>query len=119
MGYESKVVIARGIGAHGFHEIVAMVDLCKMGSGNGWRELFDKPFDGDVYIENEDNPTTEDKYGVALRYASVDEVLAWCEKHHADSDGFVYWRQCLLESLLKEIKLREFADELVVIHYGY
>ena len=118
MGYESKVVIAQETGNHGFTEVIAELDLCKMGYDNGWRELFDKPFDGEVYIENEDEPTTEDKYGAKLKYATVDEVFAWCELHHCD-DGSVYWRQCLLESLLKEIKLRGMSDSLIVIHYGY
>lgn len=123
MGYESKVVIAEGFGdeinGKGFHSVVAELNLCCMG-GESWRDLFNNVFEGDVYIEDGNTPTTEDKYGEKLKWTTIDRVYHWCITHHNDKNGFVYWRQSMLEGLLKEIMLSSGGKaNLIVIHYGY
>ena len=121
MSYESKVIIAQNYSSESkYHGIVAVLNLCCMGSDRGWKELFNKPFSGEIYIENENEPTTEDKYGDALKWATVREVYDWCIKHKTE-EGKTYWRQELLESLLKTMlfELGERANNLKVVHFGY
>lgn len=120
MSYESKVVIAESYGQSKYHGTVARLDLCCMGYDRGWKELFKKPFEGEIYIENEDEPTTEDKYGEKLKWATVREVYDWCIRHKID-DGRTYWRQEMLEALLHSMifELGKSVDAFKVIHYGY
>ena len=49
MGYESKVYICSRISntVYIYNEVIAAVDMCKMGYDTGWRELFNKKLDGD------------------------------------------------------------------------
>ena len=122
MGYESKLIIAKGFNdkndGTGYHSKVVTIDMCRMG-GDDWFSLFSKVFPGEVYIEDENKPTTEDKYGDRLTYATVREVYNWCQSHHNDKTGFVYWRQSVLEAMLKEIILSGNDRDLLVIHYGH
>ena len=120
MSYESKVFITETYECNNYHRIVASMDLCCMGYDRGWRELFNKPFEGEVYIENGNVPTTEDRYGAKLKWATIREVYDWCIRHKID-DGRTYWRQEMLEALLRSMifELGNGVEHFKVIHYGY
>lgn len=120
MSYESKVVIAKSYENSNYHHIVASLDLCCMGYNRGWRELFNKPFEGEIYIEDGNEPTTEDRCGGKLKWTTVRDVYNWCIAHKTE-DGQTYWRQEILEALLKSMifELGDGVTHFKVIHFGY
>lgn len=120
MGYESKLVLVNNCGFMGFAENIAELNCSCMGREfwKFWKEN-SKPIDYRVYIESDDEPTVEDKYGTKLTEMSVDAVLAWL-KSDADPDLKTYRRAKLLIGLLKSIKPKDWEDEdLRLVHYGY
>lgn len=124
MGYESKLVLVSVrtdfMGSRGYGEIIAELNCSCMGI-KFWKFWKDnsKPIDYRVYIESDDEPTEEDKYGARLTEMSADAVLAWL-KSDADPDLKTYRRAKLLAGLLKSVKPKDWGDEdLRLVHYGY
>lgn len=125
MGYESKVYIVNvfshndvlldGTIRKGYGEIVAMVDMCKMGYNNGWKELFTKPIDYEIYAENGDESTGEDKYGDSIKSGDLTKIIAWLEYQIKIDD---YRRLKPLLAILKAFDPDEWKD-LQILHYGY
>ena len=128
MGYESKLFIVDKYGIQ-----FASLDMCKMGYGNGWQDLFDKPYDKGLYCnfggmeipdeykeyypnikEIPDVVIKEDRYGNKLKYANAEDVYTWCKTHKKQMN---YWMVDLLESILKTCL--KSGIEAKVIHFGH
>lgn len=125
MGYESKVYVCER-NEHKdsrnnnvlwvYNEVIAAVDMCKMGYNNGWRELFNKELTGDFLgMDNGDETITEDLYGEALKYTEIDKVITWLENEMQKSD---YRRLAVLYNMLRGFDINHWGN-LIVVHYGY
>ena len=138
MGYESKIYIVnvrdhnrpaldkttnkpildennRPIIYKGYGQIVAMMDMCKMGYDNGWRELFTEDIDYTIYAENGDEDTDTDCYGDHIKSGDINSIIGWLENQIKKDN---YRRLKPLLGLLKSFNLEEWKD-LQVVHYGY
>lgn len=125
MGYESKVYICeRNESKYSrnnnvlwvYNEVIAAIDMCKMGYDNGWRELFDKELTGDFYgMDGGDETITEDSYGETLKYTEIDKVITWLENEMQKSD---YRRLAVLYNMLKGFNINQWGN-LIVVHYGH
>ena len=124
MGYESKLVVVNVLNANAYWrkrpyaEVVAEVNCAVMG-----HEFYDfvkkngTPIDFDVYIDEEDDPTTEDKYGAALTQIPIDAVIEFLK---TDAELKTYRRAKVLRGLLTSFKPKDWADEDIrLVHYGY
>lgn len=117
MGYESRLYIVKNNKTINYAEIIARFDCSKMGYGNGWRELFNKPFEGTMYKDDGDTKFETDCYGDKLEYADFPTVIDWLEKAIEKDD---YRRLKPLLGLLKGFDLSKWADgEMLIVHYGY
>ena len=117
MGYESRLYIVKARKSMDYAEIIARFDCLNMGYGNGWRELFNKSFNCDMYADDGNTPIKEDCYGDELKYADFPTVITWLEKEVEKSD---YRRLKLLLSLLKGFDLTQCPDgDMQIVHYGY
>lgn len=102
-----------------YAEIVADLYLGCMGYNNGWNELFDKDIDFDLYAENDDEATREDKHGDIMKEGNIKDIIGWLE-----NVAPVYWgkkgyrRIPPFLGLLKGINPTDW-DELHIVHYGY
>ena len=130
MGYESKVYICSRISnnAYIYNEVIAAVDMCKMGYDTGWRDLFNKKLDGDFLGFDHDNPRNQDwentelldGYDEPMMYADIDAVKEWVNKQIENGDD--YRRLFVLKAVLDSFdKTRWESDiaKLIVVHYGY
>ena len=130
MGYESKVYICSRISnnAYIYNEVIAAVDMCKMGYDTGWPELFNKKLDGDFLGFDHDNPRNQDwentdlldAYDEPMMYADIDAVKEWVNKQIENGDD--YRRLFVLKAVLDSFdKTRWESDraKLIVVHYGY
>ena len=130
MGYESKVYICSRISNTGYiyNEVIAAVDMCKMGYDTGWAELFNKKLDGDFLGFDHDNPRNQDwentdlldAYDEPMMYADIDAVKEWVNKQIENGDD--YRRLFVLKAVLDSFdKTRWESDraKLIVAHYGY
>ena len=130
MGYESKVYICSRISNTGYiyNEVIAAVDMCKMGYDTGWAELFNKKLDGDFLGFDHDNPRNQDwentdlldAYDEPMMYADIDAVKEWVNKQIENGDD--YRRLFVLKAVLDSFdKTRWESDraKLIVVHYGY
>ena len=125
MSYESKVIIAnthretnkkdKNYGKVYYAEILCVFNLSCMGSTNGWRSLFNKEIDFELFIEDGDHSTKEDKYGAVMKEADIQEVIQWLETKGAEMN---YRRVPPILASLKAINPEQW-DELHVVHYGY
>lgn len=89
----------------------------KMESDNGWKELFDKPIDYKLYMDDGNTEFDKDAYGEHLTYTNIANVIKWLEKEMKRNYNY---RLKPLLALLKGFDLSEWrAGELQVIHYGY
>lgn len=113
MAYNSKIIIVEK--KNNFYDDIAILDLCCMGYNNHWTELFDKELDDKIRFEGKDRKT--DAYGDKLKYATIQEVIAWCE-NITDDELLEYRRFKMLKSFLTSLDLKDW-DEVIVIHYGY
>lgn len=115
MGYESRVYIVKKSMESNYAEEIAKFN-CR-GMADGWTNLFDKPFVGDLYADDGNTLITEDKYGKELKYTDFPSVIAWLEKEVEKDD---YRRLKPLLSLLKGFDLSQWQDgEMQIVHYGY
>lgn len=119
MGYDSRVFVVEvnqynSIDMEPYAEIIAMVNMCNMGYGNGWLELFKTPVNYGLYL-NENETSDTDKYGDHLRSATVEDVIGWLEKEVKTED---YRRLWPLLSLLRGFNRNQWKD-IQIVHYGY
>lgn len=130
MGYESKVYICNRIrnNTYIYNEVIATVDMCKMGYDSGWAELFSKKLDGDFLGFDHDNPRNQDwentelldAYDEPMMYADIDTVKEWV--NNQIENGEDYRRLFVLKAVLDSFdKTRWGSDraKLIVVHYGY
>lgn len=138
MGYESKVYVVnvlehrhplvnrvtkqpcldengKQIMAEGYGQIVAMIDMCKMGYDSGWKELFTKEIDYKIFAENGDEDTDEDCYGEHIKSGDITAIISWLENQIKIEH---YRRLKPLLSLLRGFTPDEWED-LQVLHYGH
>lgn len=138
MGYESKIYIVNVLSHkhtvinpdtqkpyldkngepmidNGYGQIVAMIDMCKMGYDNGWRELFTKEIDYQIYAENGNESTNKDCYGEHIKSGDINAIIAWLENQIKKDN---YRRLKPLLYLLKAFNPEEW-DDLQVLHYGH
>lgn len=122
MGYESKLVVVNVFSAawvdKPYAEIIAEVNCAVMG-----HEFYEfvkkngKPIDFRVYIDNDEEPTDEDKYGAALVEIPIKECIEFLK---TDADLKTYRRAKVLCGLLTSLKPKDWADEDIrLVHYGY
>lgn len=121
MGYESRLWVVKKSKYTNYGENIAMVDLCNI---CGKPDVFKNPIDYDVYIDSDNEPTIEDKYGDVLTDCSLDEAIKCIERlneEYFDEIGESYSRFTMALGLLRAIKNDPlWADENIrVIHYGY
>ena len=121
MGYESRVFVVnrneinRGIDApYVFAEKIADIKMSCM--WHGFRELFNKKIDYELYIDNENEATQTDKYGDAMTYTNCQTVIDYLEKLIANGEN--YRRLSLLLGILNGIDESQW-DEIQIVHYGY
>ena len=130
MGYESKVYICSRISNTGYiyNEVIAAVDMCKMGYDTGWPDLFKKKLDGDFLGFDHDNPRNQDwentelldGYDEPMMYTDIDTVKEWVNNQIENGDD--YRRLFVLKAVLDSFdKTRWESDraKLIVVHYGY
>ena len=130
MGYESKVYICSRISNTGYiyNEVIAAVDMCKMGYDTGWAELFNKKLDGDFLGFDHDNPRNQDwentelldAYDEPMMYADIDAVKEWVNKQIENGDD--YRRLFVLKAVLDSFDKTQWESDrakLIVVHYGY
>lgn len=130
MGYESKVYICNRISnnVYIYNEVIAAVDMCKMGYDIGWAELFNKKLDGDFLGFDYGNPRNQDwentelldAYDKPMLYADIDTVKEWV--NNQIDNGNDYIRLFVLKAVLDSFdKTRWESDraKLIVVHYGY
>lgn len=130
MGYESKVYICSRISneVYIYNEVIAAVDMCKMGYDNGWCDLFTNKLDGDFLGFDHDNPRNTDwedtelldAYDKPMMYADIDTVKEWVDKQIADGDN--YRRLFVLKAVLDSFDKTHWESDrakLIVVHYGY
>lgn len=130
MGYESKVYICSRISneVNIYNEVIAAVDMCKMGYDTGWRDLFNRKLDG-VFLEfDHDNPRNQDwentelldAYDEPMMYTDIDTVKEWV--NNQIDNGNDHRRLFVLKAVLDSFdKTRWEFDraKLIVVHYGY
>lgn len=117
MGYESRLYIVKKCSQINYAEKIAIFDCSCMGYNNGWKELFNKPFDCTLYLEDGDTEVEKDCYGEELKCADFSAVIEWLEKEVKKSD---YRRLKPLLGLLKSFDLSQWTDgEMLIVHYGY
>lgn len=118
MGYESRIYVVNvsrwNDGSPPYAEIIGTFNLCKMGYGNGWRELFDKPIDYKIYVgPNEE--TNKDLYGEIMKSGDYDKIVEWLETKGQKGE---YRRIAPLLGMLKGFN-RSAWRALEIVHYGY
>lgn len=130
MGYESKVYICSRIKneVYIYNEVIAAVDMRKMGYDTGWRDLFNKKLDGDFLGFDHDNPRYQDwentelldAYDEPMMYADIDTVKEWVNQQIENCDD--YRRLFVLKAVLDSFDKAQWESDrakLIVIHYGY
>ena len=131
MGYESKILVVlrhhhKGQIGKDYAELLATVNLSKM--RYEFVKLFDKDIDFDMYLENTENPLTEDKYGDTVKYTDLKSVIDYLKNEIKEDGDKPYRRSIMLLNLLRAFKNRktrwqfhskgDFA-KIQIIHYGY
>lgn len=114
MGYESQLFIADRYD-NGYMNVIASFDLCKMGYGIGFHELFKEPVGRDIWMPGIGDEIEEDMYGAELKHTDINTVIEWLETYGVN---IKYRRITPLLNLLKGFEQSEWED-LRVIHYGH
>lgn len=130
MGYESKVYICSRISniGHIYNEVIAAVDMRKMGYNTGWRELFNEKLNGDFLGFDHDNPRNQDwenielldAYDEPMMYTNIDTVKEWVNNQIENGDD--YRRLFVLKAVLDSfdnIRWESSRAKLIVVYYGY
>lgn len=113
MGYESRLYVVEHHES-GFAEKIAVFDMCKM-YYNGWVELFNKEFMGNLYADDGNTLIKEDNYGEKLSYAELDAVLGWLKE---TEEILCYRRIAPLIGYLEGIDKADWY-RVKIVHYGY
>ena len=119
MGYESKLYVVekspRGLNEDGmrYGQIIAMIDMCKLGSD--FIDMLSNYPPTDCYIYIEDEETVEDKYGDPLIEIPVQDMINILDELSQKED---YRRFAPAIGLLGGFNSKDWGD-LVVLHYGY
>lgn len=120
MGYESRLYVVEksscvGLDEDGkrYGEIIAMIDMCKL--GNGFCKVLNEYPATDCYIYIDGERTVEDKYGDPLVEMPLEDVIAIFEECSQEEN---YRRYAPAIGLLGGFNPNEWG-ELVVLHYGY
>ena len=113
MGYESKIYIVEHHSHSTMDEIIAEVNLSKMGH-DGWHDLFTEPQENEMYGLLE-RVHLEDLYGEPLKFALIDKVLEWCN-NNVEKSG--YRRMVMLKHMLEGFE-KESWGEIRLVHFGY
>lgn len=113
MSYESRLYIVDKMPTN-YAQKIAMFDLCCVPPcSNKFREY--PATELNVYIDNGDVPTTEDKYGEPIKEIPINDAIRIIEDAYM-LDNYRRYAPCL--ALLKSLR-DAFSSELVVLHYGY
>lgn len=115
MGYESRLIVVNRCKSINYAEKIAVINMCKMGYGNGWKELFCNPFDCKLYADDGNTLLTKDNYGEKLKSADIQTVIDWIETKGRKMN---YRRIEPLIGILKGFDTSEWED-LQIVHYGY
>ena len=114
MAHESRLFVVQKGSSNSFRQKIAMFDLCSVPDCyNKFRTYPATKLD--VYLENGDFKTTEDKYGDPIREIPIHDAI----KIIADAaavDDYRRYAPCL--ALLNSFDEKQWG-ELVVLHYGY
>lgn len=116
MGYESRVYLVEvhRRPRYTYAERIAEVRMCKMNDEN-WLNLFTKPIDYKLYMDDGNTEFDTDDYGDHLMACPIADVIAYLEeKMKVDS----YRRLPLLYGLLAGINPEKW-EHLEVVHFGY
>ena len=121
MSYESRIFVVerneienRDGTSYVYAEKIADVKMCSM--YNGFRDIFDKEVDYELYIDSGEKSTSTDMYGDKMKYTDVQTVIDYLEK--LIDSGETYRRLSLLLGMLKGIGTSQWND-IQVVHYGY
>ena len=121
MGYESRLYVVRKSNliedGKRWAEVIAMIDMCKLGAEFGFELHNYTPTDCCIYIG--DNKVTEDMYGDPLIEIPVKDMLSILATLSRKED---YRRFAPAINLLNGFNLSEWqvdGEDLVVLHYGY
>ena len=121
MGYESKIYIVEKTSCKFmsedkfFAEVIAMFDLCKMGSSSGFHDLFNKTTDCYFYADDGDTQVLEDRYGDTLKECNIKELKEWLKKEVKNNN---YRRLKPFYNLVKSFNKKDWKN-LAILHYGY
>lgn len=128
MGYESKIYAVnvhreQDSGRVIFADIVATIDLQKMGEYKDFYSFFNKDIDFNLYIDDNNTPTKTDAYGDILQECNLPDIISWLEntiENAIDNDDNVtlYRRIFPLYGLLKGLYMGDW-EELHIVHYGH
>ena len=121
MGYESKVYVVRKSRYFDYNEVIAMVDLSKMGywkyNGKTFRDLFTLPLEGEMYRDDGNTLFEKDCYDDDIEGAHIEDVLEWLREFNQHED---YWRAKAFQAMLESFsEYREDLRDLYCYHYGY
>lgn len=116
MGYESRIYVVDCHKRTGYAEVIAVMNMCKMGYGGTWTDLFKTDFPYEAYHEDGNTKIEEDAYGECVKCSDIVPVIEWLEREI--EGGNDYRRLPILLSLLKSFEKDKWA-ELKVVHYGY
>ena len=115
MGYESRVFIVEEHDTTKWSDVIAVVNMCKMGPG--FKGIFTQPVSNDFYAPNDGNARVkEDAYGEKIKAADVQTVINFLEQEVKRGED--YRRIKPLLSLLKSFEPAK-CRNLKVYHYGY
>ena len=121
MSYESRIFVVerneienRDGTSYVYAEKIADIKMCSM--YNGFRDIFDKEVDYELYIDSGEKSTSTDMYGDKMKYTDVQTVIDYLEK--LIDSGETYRRLSLLLGMLKGIDTSQWND-IQVVHYGY
>lgn len=116
MGYESRVYLVE-VHRHReyvYGERIAEVRMCKMNDEN-WLNLFTKPIDYKLYMDDGNTEFDTDSYGDHLTACPIADAIAYLEeKMKTDS----YRRLPLLYGLHAGINPEQWGH-LELVHFGY
>ena len=121
MGYESKIYIVEKSSiklaseTKIYAQVIAMFDLCKMGSSDGFYKLFDKETDCYFYADDGNTQVLKDRYGDSLIECDIVKLKEWLKERIKNNN---YRRLKPFYNLIKSFNKKDW-ENLAIIHYGY
>lgn len=121
MGYESRIfIVNRNVikfkdeSINVYAEKIADIKMACM--GNGFKDIFDKMIDYELYIDSTNEATQTDMYDEIMTYTDCKTVIDYLENLIASGEN--YRRLTVLLGLLKGFNEEQW-DDIQVVHYGY